>query len=505
MRKPILLALCSLLLSSVALADDVTMTNGKVYKDLTLVKETKTAYIYLTHAGRRMTLSKKSVQKVEPKPTVRGELQERLKKVGRRDADALADLGVWADGKGMGKDAKSILRKALSVDRDHVKAHEALGDRMLKGKWVREAVWKKARAKELEKQYAAWGWEQSNGEWVPGTVAHRADKQYVQVQGHWVDPKTAKKIAAKNLSFAEGAWLEPDEKAKFDEGLRKHGKRWLSIEDLDEVHVDFQDPWIVETVHFEIHSNAKHKDTLWVSRLAEIFYKPLQEIFGEEHRDLYAKGKGKIVLNVGRGVKSYNFLGGTYGHSNRTAHKSSGYGAFYAPAWGEGRGAGCTYVHGDRNWVEVWVANVVTHAFIARMAPRYEDTHEKTLEALSGYIAGFSKEGIYHPTRWFHWRYLDSATERPIGRATTTFDRIGYRTEHTLQQAGFVLHFLRSKNEKAFTDYWRTYVTKGADDAALLAACFGDGQAVDKDQLDAEFGAFLKDHKAKFKPAPNRQ
>ena len=140
MRKPILLALCSLLLSSVALADDVTMTNGKVYKDLTLVKETKTAYIYLTHAGRRMTLSKKSVQKVEPKPTVRGELQERLKKVGRRDADALADLGVWADGKGMGKDAKSILRKALSVDRDHVKAHEALGDRMLKGKWVREAV-----------------------------------------------------------------------------------------------------------------------------------------------------------------------------------------------------------------------------------------------------------------------------------------------------------------------------------------------------------------------------
>ena len=505
MRISILLAACSLLLSPVVFADDVTMKTGKVYKDLTLVKETKSAYIYLTHEGRRLTLGKKSVEKVEKKPTVRAELQGRLKKVARRDADALAELGAWANSKGMGKDARSILRKALTIDRNHVKAHEALGDHLLKGKWVKEAVWKKARAKELAKQYAAWGWKEHDGEWMPGTVAHRLDNGYVQVQGHWVDPKFAKKIDAKNLVFAEGSWLEPQDKAKFDEGLRKYGKRWIGIEDLNDVHTDFQDPWVIETVHFEIHANAKHRDVLWVSELAEMFYKPLQEIFGEEHRDLYKKGKGKIAINLGRGVKSYNFLGGSYGATNRTAYKSSGYGAFYAPSWGDGRGAGCTYVHGDTNWVEVWIANVVTHAFIARMVTDYEQTHEKTLEALAGYIAGISKDGVYHPTRWFHWRYLDSDTERPMGRASTTFDRIGYRTEHTLQQAGFILHFLRSKNEKAFKDYWRKYTTSGADDAELMKACYSDGQTLDKEKLDAEFATFMTDYKAKFKPGPKRR
>lgn len=504
MRTTILLTLFTLLLSPAVLADDVTMKNGKVYKNLTLVKETKSAYIYLTHEGRKLTLGKKFVEKVEKKPTVRGELQERMKKIKKRDADALAELGHWAKSKGMNKDATKLFRKALSADRNHAKAHEGLGDRMLNGKWVKEAVWKKAMAKELAKKYERWGWKEHDGEWMPATLAHRLENEYVEIQGHWVSPKQAKKIKSKKLVYAEGRWLDPKEKAKFDQGMRKYGKRWVGIDDLNEVHVDFQDPWVIETVHFEIRANCKHKDALWVGKLAEAFYKPLQEIFGEEHRDMHAKGKGKLVLNIGRGVKSYQFLGGSYAHGDRSSFKSSGFGSFYAAGWNEGRGASCTYIHGDMNWVETWVANAVTHAFIARMAGNYEKTHEKTLEALSGYIAGFSHEGVYHPTKWFHWRYLNSPTERPLGRATTMFERIGYRTEHTLHQAGFVLHFLRSKNEKGFKDYWRKFVTEGSDVAGLMKACYGDGKDVDTDKLNEEFAAFLKDYNSKFRPSPDR-
>ena len=70
MRHSMSLLLVALLLVPVARADDVTMKNGKVYTNLTLQKETKSAYIYLTHEGRKMTLPKARVKSVEKKPAV---------------------------------------------------------------------------------------------------------------------------------------------------------------------------------------------------------------------------------------------------------------------------------------------------------------------------------------------------------------------------------------------------------------------------------------------------
>lgn len=502
MRHAISLLFVALLVT-VARADDVTMKNGKVHKDLTLQKETKTAYIYLTHEGRKMTLPKASVKSIEKKPTVRGELMERIKKVGKRDADALCDLGKWAEEKGMKKDAKDLFKKALRADRNHAGAHEAIGDKMLNGKWVKAAVWKKAMAKEIAKEMKARGWKEHKGEWLSPVAYHREKNGYTRVQGQWVDPKMAKRIAKKKLTYAEGVWLEPKEKEKFDQGLRKYGKSWRDIETLDDVHSDFEDPWVIESEHFIVRSNCRHKDVLWTLKLAEEFYEPLVALFGEEHRNLYEKGGGKITIMMGRGLNTYRALGGRFAREDRVAVKSGGTGTFYSLSAEDGRGAAVTYMYGDKNYVEMWLANAVTNAFVANTTD-WLKTDEKTLEALAGYVGGLNREGKYHPTKWFHWRWLNSPNERPVGAAHALYDRIGHRTEQTGPQAGFMMHFLRTKNAKAFEEFWRGFVGgKGGKYHDLLKACYG-GKEPEKAALDAEFAEFLKTFNTGFQPASPR-
>ena len=479
------------------------MKNGRVHKDVTLIKETKTTYTFLTHAGARLTLRKASVEKIEKKPTVRGEFMKRQKKVGKRDADGLVELAAWAQHKGMKKDASKLLKRALSVDRNHQKAHTLLGDKLYEGKWISEAEWNRKNAKALEKKYKALGWKKSGGKWLNPVEFYRKEKKLVQVQGHWVDPKLAKEIAKNQLVWLEGDWITAEDKKKADTGYRKLKKRWWPIEDLDERHAEFDDPWVLKGEFVEVHSNARHKDARKILKWAEGYYESCRSLFGMEHRDLYDEDKGRLVVVLGRGVKSYQFLGKNFTREDRIAHKSSGYGSFYAPTYGQGRGGGCTYLHGDLNWVQVWVGNAVTHSYIARMS-KYMNTDEKTLEALAGYIAG-TRKGKYAPTRWFHWRYLNSPGDRPIGAAHGMYDRIGYTTEHTLCQAGFLLHFLREKNETAFREFWNAFIAgDGVILTGLVRQCFANGGEIDAQALDQEFRTFHEAYNKSFKPSPDR-
>ena len=488
-----------LLVATVARADDVTMKNGKVHKNLTLQRETKTAYIYLTHEGRKMTLPKSAVKSVDKKPTVRGELLEKIKKVGKRDADGLVALGSWADEQGMKKDAKDLFKKALRADRNHEAAHEALGDKKLNGKWVKEAVWRKAMAKEFAKEYKARGWKELKGEWMSPVEYARKKEGLVQVQGQWVDSKQAKKIDKKKLTWAEGHWLDAKEKAQFDAGMRKHGKSWRDISTLNDVHADLEDPWVIESEHFILQANCRYEDAKWTLKLAEEFYKPLVALFGEEHRTLHDKGRGKIVFIMGRGVKSYQTLGKRWARADRVAFKSSGCGTFYSLSANDGNGAAISFHESDHNLTELWIANAVTNAFVAQCVSDYLKTDEKVLEGLSGYIVGFDGKGKYLPTATHNHWWHKIPCQKPMGAANTVLGRIGYKSPHTLGQAGLIMHFLNTKNPKAFQEFWRGFIGgKGGDAQALIKACYGETMP-DNATYDAEFAKFHKDYASNYR------
>jgi hypothetical protein len=56
-RNSAMALLVLLALVSLARADDVTLKSGKVYKDLSLINETKTSYVFVDADGRKVSLS----------------------------------------------------------------------------------------------------------------------------------------------------------------------------------------------------------------------------------------------------------------------------------------------------------------------------------------------------------------------------------------------------------------------------------------------------------------
>ena len=66
--------------------DELKMKDGKEYKNLKLVKETPTQYFFEDLDGKKITVAKDQVEKYEKKPTIRDEVQERVKKARRNDA-----------------------------------------------------------------------------------------------------------------------------------------------------------------------------------------------------------------------------------------------------------------------------------------------------------------------------------------------------------------------------------------------------------------------------------
>jgi hypothetical protein len=477
-----------LALSAPVHADDLKLKNGKEYKNLTLISESKTSYVFLTEDGARLTIAKSSVETLEKKPTIRGELLEREKALKSRDVDGMYELGVWAKENGLVREGETLLKKVLRVDRNHVKANEALGNEMVNGKWIDAADAAKARAKELEKVYKARGWKEHKGEWMSPAAHHRAKTEMVQVQGHWVTENQRKKIEAENLTWVEGEWYTPEEKARIDAGERRRGGKWKEVLELDTTHRELSNPWIVKGEFVEIRSNARHKDVARVLVAAENAYRTLSDIFGEDHRDLYDDKKGPLIIILGRTNEDYRFLGTTAPRGDRESYRSSGYGQFFAASYEPGRGAACTYYIDQPAHMGPWTAAAVTHGFVARMTD-YNKTNERTLDALSGYVAGCD-EGRYRPTRSMKDFAIDNK-QKPFGSASDLLGRVGYKTDHTLPQAGFFLHFLRTKNDEAFIQFWRQFfLSAGSDLSDLQKACVGE---MDSETLNAEFAAFKED------------
>jgi hypothetical protein len=226
-----------LALVSLARADDVTLKSGKVYKDLTLINETKTSYVFVDADGRKVSLSKSSVENIEKKPTIRGTLLEREKALDRKDPKALTELGVWAKENGLDAESEKLFADAIRRDPHYLPARDALGDQLIDGKWVSGKEIKKRAEEALAKTYSKRGYKKVGDTWLDPVSLVRQKQKLVEHDGHWVSADDKKKAESDGWVWIEGAFVSPDHRKRMDAGERLVGKDWKSISELDALHL----------------------------------------------------------------------------------------------------------------------------------------------------------------------------------------------------------------------------------------------------------------------------
>jgi hypothetical protein len=213
------------------------------------------------------------------------ELQKREKEaVAKKDADALFETGKWADSKALGKDAKRLYAAALKLKPDHAGANEALGNKLVEGKWLpakeAEAALKKAMAAEM----AAKGMVEVDGVWVDkehvadakkGVFHHdnervtKADKLALQ-SGKVRHPATGELIDAKFLDKAKENY--------FPVG----GGRWVDQKEADSFHSDRARPWFVRSTHATVVSTLPFAKIGEFAAVIDQACERLHKLFGNQ-------------------------------------------------------------------------------------------------------------------------------------------------------------------------------------------------------------------------------
>ena len=495
--KPLLTVLVvAFTLAAPVHADDVELKSGTKYTNLTLVKETSSAYIFLTLEGRRITLKKDTIASFEKKRTPRDDLDEREKALDAKDAQGLYELAMWAKEQGLAADWRPMLKKVLKLDDEHQGARDALGYRKLDDKWVSESEYERVIAKRREADYKARGWKKWKDDWVSPVAYARLKQGLVEHEGHWVSPDLKKKIDQDGWVWFEGEWVSPEDKAQMETGLRKFRGRWMPIEDLNLTHEEMTNPWELKGRGVEVHTNTPHAVGSKVPPIMamEDIVAGLVKIFGEEP-DTEGK-EGPLLLLYAAGIKDYQGLGARYGNPDWAALHSSDFGAFYAPTVEKNRGGGVTYFWDD-DFMRIWVGHATTHAFINRFKDE-SVLDSKLVEAVASY-AGTCHEGLYQPNWWHYNRYLKPARLESL-RATRGLDMLSRGDEQSVEHAGFLLHFFQQRAPEAFAQFMSGMLAGRGGTQELIQACGQTEGKLDEDALDAEFREFLKSYREAFKP-----
>lgn len=505
-------------------ADDVTLKDGTVHKDLTLVKETERMLEFLTLDGKKISFNKEKVASHERKPTPRDEYTTKKAAVKPRDAAGLYEVAAWAKANGLVRDARADFEQVLKFDPGHAGAHEALGHKLHEGKWLNETEYKKAAAAAMEVEAKAKGWKKWKDTWVPPLQYARLEKDLVEVTDpehgvFWVTKDIQQKIEKEKWTWCEGEWVSPADREKLDGGMRQFKGRWLKIEDLDPQFSSLQNPWVLKSKHFVVMTNAAHQRAKAFVKIAEDCYVALEQVFGGEHSGFY-DGEGRLLLLIGKGISEYKLFGQTFDNSDRVRKHVNKFGAFFAPeaeipgleGKDKKRRAACTYdvADGDFDWTRSFIGHAIAHAYLDRFIP--EESHdEKLQESMAAYISATHK-GRFAPTWWYYQQFI-GGRDVAFSPAHEILDRVAYDdTGKRLGQAAFMMHYLREKNPDAFCRFWQAHVAagpdgsrkaglgsvsgKGASTKTLLEACLGKAD----ESIQAGFAAFLEQYKKDFRP-----
>jgi len=116
-------------------------------------------------------ISKDAIARIEKKPSAMEEYQKRADALKKDDAEAHYKLGLWAQGAGLRPQARAHFLTAIGLDAKHAKAHQALGHRLVKGRWMTE-----------EQEMQARGLVKYDGQWMTPDAAARLQALKAQLE-----------------------------------------------------------------------------------------------------------------------------------------------------------------------------------------------------------------------------------------------------------------------------------------------------------------------------------
>jgi len=152
MRMPILL-LAAVLLPEAAAADEVFLKGGGQLSGRIVSRSATTVEVDV--GAGRIAVPASSVVRIEEGRSALQEYEERAGQIAPGDVEGWVALAGWAEGRGLGTQAREAYHRALAASPDDPRANEALGNVKADGRWVSE-----------DESYRARGYVQYEGEWI---------------------------------------------------------------------------------------------------------------------------------------------------------------------------------------------------------------------------------------------------------------------------------------------------------------------------------------------------
>lgn len=479
------LVLAALLVPSVP-PDEVKMKDGKEYKNLKLIRETPTQYVFEDLDGKKVTLSKDSIEKYEKKPTIRDELKDRVKKAGA-DAKALLEIAVWAKAQGLQRDTKDVYEAALKADPENAEARAALGFVKHDGEWMLKKDLEVRAEKEKNARLKPLGYKEEKGKWISPADAGRKAVGLVAAGDHWVTPDQKKTIDAKGLEYREGDWLSKDEIAKFDkEQLRKVKGQWKPILDADEVHRDPKDPWILKGVYVQLISNVRYSKIVLGFKAAEDAVNAAVALSGVEPET--AK-QDPVTVFVEKDLDMYRADVANAG--NDWCLRGNDDGVVYVPKMNKGRGASTTYYHDD-TFIRWWCGRGGFEAYVGRLTDitRLDPVLLDTFGAYFGCFVGDK----YSPVAAQNFLFDRSKPMRP---ASKMFENYNRKEGYPIAYSGFLVHFLVKKDREGTARAFVKFLSGNLRASELVEAVLGKVAPADLDKEYEETWVKFRDN---FRP-----
>ena len=203
MRLTVVIALvvAVLVFAGPALADVLIMKDGRRIEGIVL-EETQAKVKIKTGLGV-LEFERSKIESIERKQTKSQQFDERFEAA--KTADEFHELGLWAEGKRMRRQAKKAMRRAIEVDPDHIKARTWLGYVLYRDEWM--------TPEEREVRMAA------------NEEADMLARGFVKYEERWVTPEEKAKLEA-GFVLHEGSWY-PFAVAQRKKGLELFEDRWI--------------------------------------------------------------------------------------------------------------------------------------------------------------------------------------------------------------------------------------------------------------------------------------
>jgi len=203
--------LCVLFCCAALVADIIHIEGGRTITGK-IVEEDEDYVVVKTKAGK-FRIHKERIVRIE-----RGSVEEifakRLEELEGGDIDGYLKLGLWARSVGLEEQARRLFKAVLGMDPENEFAHFELGHRRLRGRWVTE-----------EEFYKAKGYVKYKGQWLPKEDVEKLQAGFVRWGDEWIR-KEELEMAKKGYRRLEGKWVSEEEyyKAK---GYVKYKGRWM--------------------------------------------------------------------------------------------------------------------------------------------------------------------------------------------------------------------------------------------------------------------------------------